>query len=120
MPLLWALSIQMEKTLIVLSVLLIVACGTKQRPDTSMLPCYEGWTVDASGKSVVWQPTQKFWDELVSQIPKGRTVDCWHKMPDGRFLIPNVDSSGNAYVNTFKEINGVYKMILEEYLVSSD
>ena len=109
----------MEKILIVLSVLLILACGTTQRPDTSLLPCHEGWNVDASGKSIVWQPTHKFWGELVSQLPKGRSVDCWHKMPDGRYLIPNVDSSGNAYVNTFKEINGVYKMVLEENLFGS-
>lgn len=87
--------------------------------NTSVLPCHNGWVVDNSGSSIVWQPTHKFWDELVSQLPAGRTIDCWHKMPDGRYIIPNVDKSGSAYASTFNEVDGKYILILEELIVSA-
>ena len=54
----------------------------------------------------------------MSLFPEKRYVDCWHKMPDGRFIIPNMDLHGKAYATTFKKVDGEYKLVLEELIVT--
>ena len=96
----------------------MIGCAHSEKTNLVDLPCYNGWIKEKSGSSIIWQPTHKFWDVLVTQLPKGRTVECWHKMPDGRYILPSFDENGVAYAATFNEVNGKYELVSEKLIVS--
>lgn len=68
-------------SLIVVS--LAMGCSTL---DTSP-PCFDGWTTDESGSSVVWEPPSSTIRKIGSLLPEGANVTCIHKLPSGKLHI---------------------------------
>lgn len=62
----------------------LTSCATRYVRDA---PCYDGWTGDQSGRSVLWSPTSAVFREIEQMIPAGQLLQCIHRMPSGRLVV---------------------------------
>lgn len=81
------------------------------------LPCHDGWTTTAEGKSQAWTPSVEVSQELARTLSVGRTVGCFHRFPTGTILVLSVDDSGGRFVDTYKKVKGIWTKIHEEFIV---
>ena len=82
-------------------ILLINGCASNPSIVWENPPCHDGWTTDHVGESKVWVPSDKELTFLLSKMPQGRTLYCWHEMPNGDVLVVNSNEKGEHFTNEF-------------------
>jgi hypothetical protein len=73
------------------STMLLAACVSSGVRDA---PCYDGWTGDQSGRSVLWSPPSADLREIEELIPQDQELQCIHRMPSGRLVVLSKSDEG--------------------------
>lgn len=74
----------------------LMACAA---PTVRDAPCYDGWTRDQSGRSIVWQPSTEELSAIQSLLPDDQQLQCIHRMPSGRLVVL---STGPQWVHSLE------------------
>lgn len=69
-----------------LSLALMVVAGCASSP-VQTAPCFDGWSIDASGSSKLWSPGAGQAAKLRAIDPQGEPVACYHMMPSGEIIV---------------------------------
>jgi len=84
--------------------------------------CYDGWSVDNTGRSVVWAPPDQTLELLRRKLPAKRKIMCIHKMPDGKLSVIHYSNkifAKNIFYTDFLFDGKSYEIIDEGVIVTS-
>ena len=84
----------------------LASCATKNPPP----PCYDGWTSNENGSSVIWTPNTLEEKAFETQIPDGHEVRCFHRTPDLK-ITAITESQRKLYYFEFEPVGEKFKLI---------
>ncbi len=64
--------------------ILASSCATTSKSEA---PCFDGWTSDSSGPSIVWLPSQSEAVKLQELLADDSPVVCYHQLPSGKIIV---------------------------------
>ncbi len=92
------------------------SCSSLDKAKQSV--CFDGWTTDNSGSSVVWDVPSDTLEELQSKLPVSRQIVCVHRMPSGKLDVVNIDNDNTEYGTKFNFIEGEFIVGDEDFIIS--
>lgn len=107
--------------LLILTILIALFGGGCQSANVaSRFPCFDAWSVTASGSTALWNPSPEIARTMLAQIPPDQVVACWHKDPSGlvTLLAEGSDKSHNVYEFSLKD--GKYGLVSTGFIVTAD
>ena len=102
---------------VALPALVAVLAGCATVP-SGFAPCYDGWTSDESGRSVVYRPAPAERDAIAAAAGANGPVACVHRMPSGR-LVVLTRKDRQTLALTLAPADGGYRLVEKEAVVSS-
>jgi len=88
-------------------------CATK----VSTPPCYDGWSSNENGSSLVWSPNAVERKAIEIHIPMGHETRCFHRMPDSK-VTAITESQKTLYYFELEPDGGKFKLI-DDGIISS-
>lgn len=108
----------MHKMILIYASIMSIIGGCASSDESIQAPCYDGWIVDASGSSKIWDPERTTREELLAVIGAEHQVVCFHQMPSGEVVVISSREDGLRSI-TLSPNGGKYTVQSIEYIVTN-